>query len=848
MPRKIDTAFVEFLPDVRSFEQLTRRELAAIFAQVERIAEDSAEDVEDSFQDMGRQIDHVFEEVASNATSDLRQIETVADAAAAEVADDLQAAGEAGERAFAELRRSANRDLDRIGAATATAAVATRKNFNLATLGAAAAVTGAVAAAAAGLGTLTFMGLKSAASFEQTKISFESLLGSVEEGNRVFRQLQDFAATTPFEFPEIADAGKRFLAFNEAVGLTDANLIQYLTTVGDVISVTGGGSEAFGRINLAIGQIGSTAKVTLENLNQIADAIPGFSPIAAIAQGLGVSTAEAMKQISAGAIPAAQGVQLLLQGMQKFPGAAGAMQKQSQTLLGVFSTFKDVIGQTLAEAFAPAIPAIKNALTEVTPVISDALGQVAPALGRLLVSVLPIIADLIAGLAPVLTPILDGLATAFAAIGPVLKPLGEALGEVIHGLDPLWPVIGKVVEALGESLTPVIAALAPILLDIAQPLADILIALLPILPPVAELTRIVLLLIEPLIKAAAAFLSWVAIEGLTPLIKALVTVLSLLLDPMSAFAESLERIDWDEVGDDVAGAFSEAWESVSNFFEDIGEFFAKLPGQIVGFIASLPGRFVAAFNFMLDATFRAIGIWIGLVIASFTRLPGLILRALIALPGVVADLFKRMRDQSRETTTSMISEVVAFVQALPGKLAFALAQLGPVIAAFFTNAFNRGRDIVFETVLNIVKFVKSIPSRIGDFAVQMAASIVSFFKSFINRAIDRINEGIASVDRFIPGDLPRIPRLAHGGIAFSPALIGEDPGTTPEAAIPLGDQRAMAMLRDALGHGNNITFGPGAIVVNVPEGTSPAQARKLGEAVGEGIMRKIDIVTAVRTT
>ena len=851
MPRRIDTAFVEFLPDFSAFETMTQRELAAIFRQVESIADRSAEDIEDSFDEMGREVKSAFDEASDHASAELRDIGSTADHVAAEVGDDFEAGAEEAERAFAELQRSANRHLNRIDRDVRHSSEATARQFNIGALAGAAAFAGVAAAGAAGLGALTVMGLQSAASFEQTKISFESLLGSMEEGTRVFKQLQDFAATTPFEFPEIADAGKRFLAFNEAVGLTDAQLIGYLTTVGDVISVTGGGAEAFGRINLAIGQIGSTSKVTLENLNQIADAIPGFSPIAAIAQGLGVSTAEAMERISAGSIPAAQGVQLLLQGMQKFPGAAGAMEKQSQTLLGVFSTFKDVIGQTLAEAFAPAIPAIKDALTEVTPIIGEALGQVAPALGNILVGVLPILSDLIAGLAPVLTPILDGLAAGFAAIGPVLKPLGDALGEVIHGLDPLWPVIGKVVQALGESLTPVIAALAPLMLELAEPLAEILLALLPILPPIAELTRAVLLLLTPVIMLASALLSWISAEALVPIITALVDVLNLILEPLSEFTENLENVDWAEIGRDIGGAFTAAWHAVLRFFKAIGTFFKNLPGQVLDFITSLPDRFVDLINAMFDEGLRMIGMGIGLLIFEFTELPGLVIDAIQELPVMLINFLADMWSDAELTSRTALSNIVDFFMELPGKLITALVRIGPVIADFFTRAFNRAKEIVLNAVVAIVLFVRSIPGRIGDFAMDMASNIVSFFKSFFNRAIDRINEGIARIDDILPGSLPRIPRLAHGGVAFGPAIIGEDSSTAPEAAIPLGDQRALALLRDALGTGGTtVNFGPNSIIVTVPAGTTPEQARRIGERVGAGIigvMQRVDIQTAVRT-
>lgn len=49
--------------------------------------------------------------------------------------------------------------------------------------------------------------------FEQTSASFETMLGNVDQARALLGQLSQFAAQTPFEFPEIANAGKSLLAF-----------------------------------------------------------------------------------------------------------------------------------------------------------------------------------------------------------------------------------------------------------------------------------------------------------------------------------------------------------------------------------------------------------------------------------------------------------------------------------------------------------------------------------------------------------------------------------------------------------------------------------------------------------
>ena len=55
----------------------------------------------------------------------------------------------------------------------------------------------------------------SAADFEQTKVAFTTLFGDTGKAEQTLAQLRQLAAKTPFEFPELADAGRKLIAFGE---------------------------------------------------------------------------------------------------------------------------------------------------------------------------------------------------------------------------------------------------------------------------------------------------------------------------------------------------------------------------------------------------------------------------------------------------------------------------------------------------------------------------------------------------------------------------------------------------------------------------------------------------------
>jgi tape measure domain-containing protein len=527
-PNIIDTAGVLIVPELSDFSRRLRsgvddamRQLAAsidrAFSTIERGAADAGADVGRQFQQGGERAEMALREVSTTARREFAEIEASATAASAGIAAKLGGA------------------------------LAVVKTGLLA----------AGVAAGVGLAAMTGFGLKSAAALEQTTIGLQALTGSAETAKTFLGELQQFAATTPFEFAGVADASRRILAFGTSVGITREQVIPTLTTIGDLVSVLGGTQENVDSVVRALGQMASKGKLSQEEILQLAEALPGFNANAAIASATGMSVADTLALITAGGVPAAAGIQALLKGMAQFPGAAGAMALQSQSLLGVFSTFKDTVSIALTNAFQPAIPAIKSALTELTPILGDAIGQLAPSLGGALSAVLPILGKLIKAIVPILTPILDALGPVLDALEPALQPLGEAIGQVVVALAPVLPVLAQFVGVLAQLAIPILLLLAQVLLP------------------------------------------------LTP-------VLNYMAKAIAEVGRALAMINWAEVGGVIAGAFTTAWKAVSEFVvaaakavfefgQMMGTKLREVLDNIATFIASaiiwfkgLPGRILEA--------------------------------------------------------------------------------------------------------------------------------------------------------------------------------------------------------------------------------------------------------------
>lgn len=821
MSQPIDTATVKIVPDFSAFGAEAKAGVDSQLRSLGASVQTAMSSVEREVSEAGREIGSSFQTGGNEAQTALRGVATQA------------------KQSFDSVERQADSAANSIGSRLGGALSVVKAG--LLTLG---------AGVATGLVAITTFGLKSAASLEQTQIAFNSLLGGVKAGTAAMADLQKFAAVTPFEFKDVAGAAQRFYTFADATGIAKDHVDDFLTTIGNVASVTGGGAQALNSVTLAMGQITSSGKLTLDNLNQISEALPGFSGVAAIASATGKSTADVMQEISAGSIDASTGIQALLAGMKTFPGAAGAMEAQSQTLLGVFSTFKDTLSQALVAGFKPVIPALKDSLTQITPVFGQALAQIAPAIGGILSGVLPIFAHLLTAVAPILSSLLGGIGDALADLANTgaLEQLGTAISEVVAALRPLLPALVPVIVALVQGFAPIIAALAPIAVQLVGPIIDIVNAFLPLVPVLGQLIASLLLLVVPLVQAVAAFLSFVSIEGLTPIIKLLAIAIGFAAKAVGEFAQWLMSVNWKQIGDDIGGAFSSAWDAVVGFFKGIGDWFDALPGKIGDALSALPGLLVGLANQAFDMFFQAIGFGIGTIIAGVK-----------AFPALFGGFIKQLWDDAVNLFKFGVANII-----------FIVTQLVPDFLSYIDSLWKQTKQKFSDGVDNAVDFVKSIPHRVKVFLDQLVNQFTgvggNIIDGLVNGLENAVGRAVAAVKRAM-GDIVDGAKKALG-IASPSLVFATEVGAWIPPGIGQGIQDAMPDLHSLLAGATaglpgaaqpsggtaalgGSMFGPGSIVINFNGATpSPAQATAVGQAVGGGIadgMTKRGIATTART-
>lgn len=205
-------------------------------------------------------------------------------------------------------------------------------------IGAGAALTSAVTIPLINLGRESVL---LADKFHRTEVAFTTMLGSADAARTLLSDLRAFAASTPFEFPQLVRASQKMLA----LGFSAHQVIPTLTNVGNAVAGLDGGGDVFGRIILALGQMQAKGKVSAEEMKQLAEAgIPAWQ---AVATAIGVTVPEAMELAKKKQIDSATAIAAIQAGMAERFG--GLMAQQSATIAGTIANMKDTMTFLMAE-------------------------------------------------------------------------------------------------------------------------------------------------------------------------------------------------------------------------------------------------------------------------------------------------------------------------------------------------------------------------------------------------------------------------------------------------------------------------------------------------------------------
>jgi hypothetical protein len=232
---------------------------------------------------------------------------------------------------------------------------------------ASAAIVGGVRALTNQFQQLSSSVISTGARAEKTAVAFETFLGSAQEAKKVMEDVRKFAATTPFELPEVTEAAKQLLATR-----TPAN--ELIETIGRLGEIAAGADKPLSQLLFVYNQVKNQGRALGQDINQLLNA--GLS-MDDIARALGKSAKELGQMKSS-----SQGLQLSFEDVDKIIKSVtseggrfyGLMDKLGSTTAVKLSNLNDAftkIYQSIYDGIAPAIATVLDVIVG----ILDPLGE-----------------------------------------------------------------------------------------------------------------------------------------------------------------------------------------------------------------------------------------------------------------------------------------------------------------------------------------------------------------------------------------------------------------------------------------------------------------------------------------
>lgn len=383
----------------------------------------------------------MFQQLNSDVKAMRKSLDSINSKNVRRVGDDLETVSKQSKKATSGIKGFADKCNKMTGALSAIAAVQLGSVFT---------------GMAGGILNMGIASVQAAAQMRQYEIAFQTMLKSAEAGTQMLRDLQQFAAETPFDVPGVVSAGQQLMAF----GFKAEEIIPMLTNLGDAASGLGLGTEGVSRLAYALGQMQTSGKLNAQDMMQLTSA--GISAWDMLAQAAGKTVAEMKDLCSKGAIDSKAAVQTIVAGMNDQFG--GMMAKTSDEVAGLLANIEETAGNTsaavgkyLTEAFN-----IKGILKDV----SDRLGefqqkmQTATEQGKSMGDVIkecvpaPVIAAIGAFAAVLVVVSVAAVATLGAVLGLTagIVAIGAAIGAAIALIITYWDDLANAVKAAVQGI------------------------------------------------------------------------------------------------------------------------------------------------------------------------------------------------------------------------------------------------------------------------------------------------------------------------------------------------------------------------------------------------------------
>lgn len=580
----------------------------------------------------------------------------------------------------------------------------------------------------------------------------------------LLKTTKDYADQTVYDLSDIRNITAQ-LAANGVEGYD-----QLAMAAGNLNAVAGGTSETFRSVGMVMTQTAGAGKLTTENWNQLADAIPGASGVLQEElRNMGAYTGDFRTALEKGEISAEEFLTAITNLGLTDEAAAAATS---------VDTFEGSIGNFNASVTSFATAVVDEFKTPFT----DAMNSAAAAIGE---------AEAVVG------PFFDGLETAFVELEPVFQPIVDKFGEVQDAVGSFADIYGpQMTDTFGdleekfpafvEAITPVVDALGNIGGTVVQ---DGIIAVSTAITGISDAMTVVTAVLN-----GDWDLAW---DSFTTLLTDLGTGLNDMVDTtFPGLVDGMYEIGTEisntvtNVGNFFTGVFDEANSRLTTFGTEVGTWFDGKKDEFTTWATGVGETISTTFSgFVSDVGLKYTELKAGWD-TFWADLPGNLTDWGAGVAETVGTGLGEVKTKWDEKWTEVSDGFSTWwTDNVATPFSGWLADVGVVaeewdLADKFTTAVSTVQDILEAPFTAASDFISGIPDEIIGFFTGIGTRITEAIGSIDFPTPHITWEELTIFGMETPISLPHIDWYAKGGIVDGAQIIGVGE-RGPEAVVPL---------------------------------------------------------------
>lgn len=351
---------------------------------------------------------------------------------------------------------------------------------------------------------------------------------------------------------------------------------------GNLNAVAGGNAQTFSSVGMVLTQTAGAGKLTTENWNQLADAIPGASgKLQEAMLKNGAYTGNFREAMEKGEISADEFNQAIMDlGMTDAAKEAatststieGAMGNLEASVVGVGTTILDQFKGPLTSGIsmlAQRISGLSGVFTGLVQTIGPILSQIGATFQT---AFQPVVGMVQSQLLPALQPLMSAL-----------QNLGNAIMPIITAaIQTIAPVLSTLVSNIGQTMSVIATAVTPVINNIAS-------LIQAVLPAIQSAFQIWGTYIQGVINAVFPFIQTIVTSVMNVVNAIISTVLAAINGDWSGVWEGIQNIVssvWNGIQSIVSGAINAVSGVISNVLSGISGIFSSVWNGIKGAVSS----------------------------------------------------------------------------------------------------------------------------------------------------------------------------------------------------------------------------------------------------------------------